>query len=375
MQKNTSFREKPFYNYYVQEDMTDFWKQHRHSHQKVLFICGIGFSPRCTPALKAMVNVIERGSSFTVLCARFINSMDKNLVNNYESALDNLDIIRDAADSVPDGIRHEIEVNLFDSEEKQIGDAMLIREFDEAVGSQLPHYTDIVVDVSAYPRSMMYTLIGHLWKKRKDEQNLFNLFAVLTQTPGSDPSTPEDFIDISYVQGDKHRRRKGDQVWVPILGEKNILRMDAIYDFLKPVEIFPLVPFPDLNPRRGDSLLTDYRDTIFGKWQVPFENIMYASGTVPWDVFRKLSDFAELHKSKENTSLVISAMAGRTISIGALLAALHHDLYICHIQPADYIMSPEDRAKILSECERAEITLYWLAGSLYDDIPPEGARE
>ena len=264
-------------------------------------------------------------------------------------------------------------MNLFDSEEKQVGDALLIREFDEAVGLELQHYTDIVVDVSTYPRSMMYTLIGHLWINRKVGQNLF---AVLTQTP-EEPGIAEakDFIDTSYVRGDKHYRRKGDQVWVPILGGE-IDRMDAIYDFLKPVEVFPLVPFPDHNLRRGDSLLTRYRDIIFGKWQVPFENIMYASGIVPWDVFRKLSDFAELHADKKNTSsLVISALAGRAISIGALLAALHHDLYICHIQPADYIMSQERRARILKECEQAVPELYWLAGTLYDDIPPEGARE
>jgi len=370
MKKNISLREEPFYNYYVQEPMTEFWKKYRHEGQNVLFICGIGFDPRCIPALKAMVNVIDRETPFTTLCARFINSMDINFANNYKSSLECLDTIRYTANRVPKGYRHEIEVNLFDSEEHQIGDAMLIREFDEAIGTELGRYTDIVIDVSTFPRSMMYTLIGHLWKHRVIGQNLF---AVLTQTPEHGIATANDFIDTSYIRGDRHYRRKGDQVWVPILSDE-IARMDAIYDFLRPVEVFPLVPFPDHDPRRGDSLLTLYRDTIFGKWQVPFENIMYASGNVPWDVFRKLSDFAVLHvNTKPTSSLVISALAGRAISIGALVAALRHNLYICHIQPAEYNMSEDMRNKILNECKNAEPILYWLAGSLYDGTSLEGA--
>ena len=360
-----SLREKPFYNYYVQEPMTEFWKLHKSANQNVLFICGLGFDPRCIPALRAMVGVIDKNSSFTTLCARFTNSMDSNFAYNYEGTLECLDMIREAADSVINGYRHEIEVNLFDIDEQQIGDAMLIREFDEAVGSMLWRYTDIIVDVSAFPRSMMYTLIGHLWKLRNVGQNLF---AVLTQTPERGGATTKIFVDTCYVQGDKRYRRKGDQIWVPIIDEE-IERMDAIYDFLRPVEVFPLVPFPDRDLRRGDFLLTQCRDTIFGKWQVPFENIMYASGSVPWDVFRKLSDFAELHAStKPTTTLVISALAGRAISIGALVAALQHNLFICHIQPAEYNMSYEMRTKIFHECENVEPTLYWLAGCLYDDI-------
>jgi hypothetical protein len=363
MQRKTSLREEPFYNYYVQKPMKEFWKQHRDKNQNVLFICGLGFDPRCTPALKAIVSVIESGTMFTTLCARFTNCMDSNFVNNYEGSLECLDMIRDAADSVKDGYRHEIEVNLFDNEEHQIGDEMLIREFDEAVGAELCRYTDIIVDVSAFPRSMMYTLIGHLWKHRSKGQNLF---AVLTQTSEHERTKVKLFVDTSYVRGDRRCPRKGDQVWVPILDD-DIDRMDAIYDFLRPVEIFPLVPFPDNDIRRGDSLLTRCRDTIFGKWHVPFDNIMYASGSVPWDVFRKLSDFAELHSStKLTSSLVISALAGRAISIGALVAALQHDLYICHIQPAEYSMPNESRINIFKECENIESTLYWLAGSLYD---------
>jgi len=368
----TSLREEPLYNYYVQDRLTDFWKKHDKGRRKVLFICGIGFNPRCIPALKAMVKVIGAESSITVLCARLINNMDENFVNNYKDSLECLDTIRKEADGVPNGYRYEIEVNLFNNEERQIGDEMLIREFDEAVGIELNRYTDIVIDISIFPRSMMFTLIGHLWKYRVAGQNLF---AVRTQTPESGRATSKEFIDISYIRGDRHYRRKGDQVWVPILSDE-IDRMDVVYDFLKPVDVFPLVPFPDRDLRRGDSLLSKYRDTIFGKWQVPFKNIMYASGSVPWDVFRKLSDFAVLHaETKPDSSLVVSMMAGRAISLGALVAALKHDLYICHVQPADYVLSEEMRNKILSECGRAEPDIYWLAGSLYDDASPEGVGE
>lgn len=351
------------YNYYIQEPFTQFWGRYGTANRRYLFLSGLGFDPRCTPALRRMVEVLHPSSTLVTFCARFTNLHDPYHERNYAGTLECLEEIRAITRGVHDTRRFEVEVNIFDQQKRQVGEGLLIREFDDCLGADLQDFTDIIVDVSAFPRSMMYTLIGHLWKQRRQGQNLF---AVLTQTAGSGEVRDEDYIDTSYIRGDKRLRPSGEQVWIPVIGGE-IDRLDSIHDFLHPTEIFPVLPFPEADPRKGDELLSSARHTIFDKWRVPFENVMYASGSVPWDVFRKLADFTELQRSsKTSGSLVVSALSGRAISVGVLAAALWCDLFVCHSQPAAYYMSDAVRKGVRHLCITAEPSLFWLAGELYE---------
>lgn len=359
----SSMRQQPMYNYYVQETLTEFWRKYGTAGRRFLFLSGLGFDPRCTPALERMVDLLEPTSELVTFCARFTNLHDPNHEENYSGTLECLEEIRAITARSRGGFRFEVEVNIFNQDGRQVGESLLIREFDDCLGADLHEFTDIVVDVSAFPRSMMYTLIGHLWHLRKPSQNLF---VVLTQTEGSGQVRDENYIDTSYIRGNKRVRPEGEQIWIPVIGGE-IDRLDSIHHYLHPTEVYPVLPFPEANPRRGDDLLCGARDIIFDKWKVPFENIMYASSAVPWDVFRKLSDFAELHHSaKPDASLVVSALSGRAISVGVLAAALWRDLYVCHAQPAAYYMPEATRREVWRLCATTEPSLFWLAGELYD---------
>lgn len=363
MQGTVPLRDQPMYNYYLQEPFTQFWARYGTAHRKFLFLSGLGFDPRCTPALRRMFEMLKPSSTIVTFCARFTNLHDPFHDRNYAGTLECLEEIRAITRLHSRGYRYEVEVNIFDQDKRQVGESLLIREFDDCLGADLADFTDIIVDVSAFPRSMMYTLIGHLWKQRRVGQNLF---VVLTQTAGSSEVRDEDYIDTSYVRGDKRMRPRGEQVWIPVIGGE-IDRLDSIHDFLHPTEIFPVLPFPEIDPRKGDELLSTARHTIFDKWGVPFENVMYASGSVPWDVFRKLADFTERHRSaKTGASLVVSALSGRAISVGVLAAALWCGLSVCHAQPAAYYMSDALRREVKGLCLSAEPSLFWLAGELYE---------
>jgi hypothetical protein len=265
---------------------------------------------------------------------------------------------------MPGHKHYEVEVNLFGLDREQIGDGLLIREFDDCLGSDIGSFTDIIVDISAFPRSLMYTLIGHLWVGRLPSQNLF---AVLTDTARPVKIVERDFVTPSYLRGDKHIEKVGPQIWVPVLGGQ-LSRFEAIYDFLNPEDVFPIIPFPSLNPRRGDDILLSARETLFGRWEVPIDNVLYASGAVPWDVFRKIADFVESQTAiRDDVSVVVSALSSRSLSLGVLMAALWCDLYMCHAQPTTYVISTHERNRLKAECESATPTLYWLAGELYDE--------
>lgn len=362
-------RLQPIYNYFVQEEFSSFWKRYGPDGRRVLFIGGLGFDPRCIPALRKTVGLFTEADQLVTMCARFTNLHDPHLQHNLRGTAASLNVIREIArkNRAQDRYHFEVEVNLFDAAGSQIGDALLIREFDSCVGASYNTFTDVIVDVSAFPRSMMYTLLGHLWRLRHPQQNLF---VVYTQTHSSFPVEEGEYVDASYVRGERHVKKSGEQVWIPILGG-GMERLAAVYKFLKPEDVFPIIPFPEADARRGDELLTQARKMIFEDWGVPFENIMYASGSTPWDVFRKIVDFAEVHRvTKPAANLVVSALSGsRALSVGALTASLWRDLYMCHSQPTRYYMSDADRQSASKECKSAKSTLFWLAGELYEGRP------
>lgn len=354
------------YHYYVQRPLETFWREYGTASRRPLFIYGLGFDPRCVPALRKTCRIFSDNSNLVTFCARFTNLFDQNLVGNWKHTLECLEQLRYVTRGLeaPGQMHYEVEVNLFRLDREQIGDSLLIDEFDSCLGDELASFTDIIVDVSAFPRSLMYTLIGHLWERRRPEQNLF---AVLTDTARPANITERDFVCPSYLRGDKHVEKLGPQIWIPVLGGE-LSRFEAIYDFLEPEDVFPIIPFPSPNPRRGDDILLAARETLFGRWQVPIDNVLYASGSVPWDVFRKIADFVESQTElRRDTSVVVSALSGRSLSLGVLMAALWCDLFICHAQPTTYTISRHERNRLKADCENASPTLYWLAGELYDE--------
>ena len=72
--------------------------------------------------------------------------------------------------------------------------------------------------------------------------------------------------------------------------------------------------------------------------------MLYASGSIPWDVFRKIADFVESQAGlRRDTSVVVSALSGRSLSLGVLMAALWCDLFVCHAQPTTYTILRRER--------------------------------
>jgi len=353
------------YHYYVQDDLVNFWKKLGTENRNVLFIFGLGFDPRCVPALRNIAIIFKKGAKVKTCCARFTNLFDEQLDENRKNTQDCLSSIRYITDSMSNAnFQHtEIEVNMFSLDRKLIGEKLLIDEFEECYANDLSSFTDIIVDISTFPRSLMYALIGYLWKKREENQNLF---AVLTEVPSTTIIEESDYTTPSYIFEDVKSSENKHVIWIPVLGGR-IERFEHIHNFLNPADIFPIIPFSSTNPRAGDEILLASKIPLFEKWGVPFSNVMYASGDVPFDVFRKILDIVQEQGSlSADISVVVSALSGRSLSLGVLLAALRSNLAICHAQPITYNISSQDRDKIKLDCESAVPTIYWLDGQLYE---------
>jgi hypothetical protein len=358
-------RALPPYNFYLQEEFNSFWKSYDFRGRKVLFIFGIGFDPRCVPALEGLASeMLRANASMHTLAVRFTNIFDEVREINEGYTNDMLARVRVVTAGLRGALyQHtELEVRLFDSDRKVCGDGSLVAEIQKRYGDTLQLYTDIVIDISALPRPLADSVIAYFWRARSERQNIF---ATLTEVESKIKIDERSYTQPTYMYGGPKPADVSHRLWIPILGGR-IGRFEHIYQHIKPSEVYPIIPFPTANPRYGDEIFLEAYPTL-SKWSVQSRDIMYASGDVPFDVFRKIYD---LHQKRsqisEDSQIILSALSGRSLSLGVLLAALWLDLPMCHAQPTTYVIEPEELERLRVECGRPRQTIYWLAGTLYE---------
>jgi hypothetical protein len=365
-ERSFSYQHQSPYYYHFQREFDVLLPHLRGPDRKILFIFGLGFDPRCVPAYRVLATEFPsmKGTLVTV-CARFTNLFDEELKTNMRWTYECLDQIRYITSSLSeDRCRHfEVEVNMFDSDRRQVGDSRLIAEVWDCLGREINSFTDVIVDVSAFPRTLMFALLSRLWTERPYHQNLY---AVLTEGgPTASRHEERDFIEPKVIRRGEEADPPAGSLWVPVLGG-SMERLARIYDQLQPADVFPIIPFPSKNPRYGDDVLLEARRWLFDEWGVRYENVLYASGDVAFDIFRKITDI--VHSFGGLTTdhpLVLSALSGRALSLGVLLAALWNGLYLCHVQPTTYSMTPTTRNRLIQLCASARPTVVWLDGAIY----------
>src|SRR5262249_28573925 len=115
------------------------------------------------------------------------------------------------------------------------------------------------------------------------------------------------------------------RVWAPVIGEGQGAQLEALYHYLEPHEICPVLPFPARNPRRADSLIIEHRQLLFERMEVEPRNIIYADETNPFDVYRALcrlnARYGEAIAPLGEAKIVTSVHASKMLSLGVLLAS------------------------------------------------------
>jgi hypothetical protein len=135
---------------------------------------------------------------------------------------------------------------------------------------ELAQYTDVIVDISAMPRTVALTAIAQLIAlldeiAQKDGPSV-NLHVVVAEsvsadrghTSGSLSDTVTSLVGFSG-QLTSESSANVPRVWFPVLGEGQGARLERIRAELDPDEICPTIPFPSRDPRRGDRLIEEYR--------------------------------------------------------------------------------------------------------------------
>ena len=348
----------------------------RDKTKKVCLVLGQGFDPRMLGGLGVLAGIIDpREIAVTIVVfdegptspsKRYDGLVQRNLAELKT-------IVRD------DQIEQR-QVSMFSPE----GHRRTSRSAEAVFRSwtELQQFSDIFVDVSSLPRSIYFPVVAKLLflLDENDGAGTPNLFVLVSESTTLDGQIVEEGIDedADYIHpfrggGERESTAGRPRVWFPLLGEGQRLQLTRIHELINPAEICPLLPFPSVDPRRGDDLVIEYRELLFDQLGVETRNFIYASETNPFEVYRQLRR-AILHYANAlmplgGSSAVISANSSKLLSVGALLAAYElkrtkADVAIAHVETHGYkLIDPSHLDHFVSA---SRLHCLWLAGDCYE---------
>jgi hypothetical protein len=298
-------------------------------------VVGCGFDPRMCSSFESIVNAGGHGRRDCTLI-EFDEGPDSPSTQYASLVSNNLKNLENLLKGVGKLFHKKVSMwSGYGSSKHRISSRSAAKVFSTL--SDFNDYTDIVIDISAIPRGIYFSLIGKIFylldhaKENNTRKLIPNVHIVVCENATLDKKIHEVGIDdtASYIHGfcgnfEMEATAGIPTVWIPILGEGQSVQLERIYNLVNPDEISPVLPSISLNPRRGDELLIEYRELLFDRWRIEPKNIIYASEQNPFETYRQIHR-AACHYNQALEPLggcktVVSAVSSKLLSIGALLA-------------------------------------------------------
>jgi hypothetical protein len=235
-------------------------------------------------------------------------------------------------------------------------------------------YSDIIIDSTGMSRGTSFPMI-----KQAVEAGLrFDINVHLLHAASSKPYLklkPESNDRAEWMHGFQGKMERDSmtdalKLWVPQLSEEKIQATTVMYQKLSPVdEVCPILPFPSHDPRRGDTILFEYQDTLLQEWGSNLLNIIYAHESNPLDVYRSVSTLHTVREdvfkeTGETPATILSPAGWRIGSLGMLLAAIELNLPVLYVETLGYTAG----STVPTEVVLPEPDLkwhIWLTGNVY----------
>lgn len=237
--------------------------------------------------------------------------------------------------------------------------------------------TDVVLDFSALSTGIafpMARLLLETIEKLKDVS-----FHIMTSSnpeldmrivgePHSTPTFVRGFPALAPQSLDKEVAK----IWLPQLASGRMPIFEKIKrDFAKAYRICPILPFPAGNPRRSDGLIAEFLEMLVEMSVDPRDHI-YVSERNPLDSYRKLTMLKQRYdKTVEGVfvpELVLSPVGSKVMAIGALMAAIEHELPVQHVENIRYDYDPtRDEGGGVAKDMQVHV---WLHGPIYAGYEP-----
>jgi hypothetical protein len=349
-----------------------FWAAHLAERQRnVLVVVGKGFDPRMCLGVQLLLAAGGTGTR-DVHALEFQEGESSPSLAHGEWIRGNWEALERAVDGR--GAITPRPVPFWSEERRRIGPQNAANLFDSH--EALRPYADVVVDVSAMPRGIYFPLIArlmYLLETWPAGETAPNLHVMVAEDPDLDARIREEGVDeaadfLYSFEGRLTREARAEfpRVWIPLLGEGRTPQFDRIYGLVKPDEIAPVLPSPSRDPRRGDNILSEYRDLLFDQLRIDPRNILYASEQNPFEVYRQLRRavlyYREVLELLGGCKFALSALSSKLMSLGALLVAYElkqesYDIGVAHIDCQEYTIDSPDT--------HPEIVGLWLSGECY----------
>lgn len=331
------FRWDPYFRCHG-EDFYHFWNSYLGTGEKdILYVLGCGFDLRMCSGYEAITKAGGKGKRDCLLVN--FHEGPESPSEQYRSHIEkNMGKLEKLCEGRGNLITENIEMWSSDGVGKhRIGSRTAAEVFKDV--SLFNNYTDVIIDISALPKSIYLSLIGKalylLDNSRKGNgiTKIINLHILVHEDAQLDKNIKEVGIDdtITFVHGfgaaSLTAERSSDipMIWIPVFGEDQRQQLELLYGAINPTEICPVIPSPSSDPRRGDALLVEYHDILFDVWSVEPRNIIYAAEHNPFDgyrqIYRTIIHYNEALKQLGGCRAIITVVSSKLISIGGLLAA------------------------------------------------------
>ena len=350
-------------------ELHDFWKDHlTGGKRRLLFIMGRGFDPRTTLGID-LVAAADSETDIDVVGLEFRGGPVAGSALHTERARANWEQVQARVDK-----RGKVDVRAipFLSAEGRRTSSQNARNLFEQL-EEFGRHTDIVVDVSAMPRSVYFPLIARILflvdQGKAAGMEVPNVHLVVAEDVELDARIRREGIDekaeflASFGGGFDEESLPTPKVWVPMLGEGRCLEFERIYDRVKPDEICPVLPFPARNPRRADNLVAEYRTLLFDELGLDPRGFVHVAEQNPFEVYRKVRSAVDRYRQVFDLlggcRVALSPLSSKLMSIGALLVAYEmrgadYRVGVAHIESQSYHLEEEGMAP--------EVSGFWLAG-------------
>lgn len=366
------------------EKIQSFWIEHVDKVQRnVLYVLGQGFDVRMNEGISRIANsnsnldinclLIEYGEGYLSSSKEYKEMVDENI--NGLLSIKNINL-------------EKKQIELWKGKgriKRRIGDKEAADIFTSY--SDIAEYTDIIVDISALPRGIYFSLIGKLLTlvdtNKKEGLEVHNLFIITSENAKIDELTVEEDIDddLKYTfgfGGELELTSDDPVIWFPILGENKKNQIIRAHSKVGPSEICPLLPFPAKDPRRSDKLIIEYHQLLFDELRIESQNLLYVPEQNPFEVYRNLCN-AIINYNKtlliiNGCKAAISTFSSKLLSIGALMAAYELKnrsgdnnkigVGLLNVDSKGYNIS--NKPSLNSINKESELFLTWLTGEPYN---------
>ncbi|MDP3275613.1 MAG: hypothetical protein Q8Q09_10490 [Deltaproteobacteria bacterium] len=310
----------------------EFWKAFLAERKRnLLFVLGHGFDARMCDGIERVLSLGGEGTRDVALIA-----FDEGAESPSQIYVAQRTANGERLEKLVQGrgtIGHR-DIKMFSDDNRRIGARSIAQEF--ASSAEFRSYTDVVVDISALPRSLYMPLLAKLLAlfdgEAKDDEKR-NLHVIVSHSPAIDGAIVEEGLEesASYLFGfaaaalESESTSGQPKIWIPVLGKRQLAQLERINQFVAPDEICPLLPSPAQDPREGDSIMIEYRELLFDQLRVEPRNIIYAAESNPFEVYRQLMRSIRHYdlalKPLGGCKIALSAMSSKLASMGVLLAA------------------------------------------------------